>query len=162
VAEQSAALHGVAEGFPFVAGFGDFLKFADGFFEQAHFAEGNAEVVVGLEVFVFAAHFAELGAKFIKHFLKRAGFDGGCRRFCSGRRGRRRWNRRRRSGRGRRVRNAGSEFVETQAVELANHVRKKLIGGKRSGRRRFCSGGRGRGAFGVGGGEGRGGAEKMT
>src|SRR5262249_62161049 len=73
---------------------GDFLEFADGLFKQTHFAESDAEVVVGFEVFILAAHFAELGAKFVKNFLKRAGFNGRgrSRRRCGRFLGRRRVN----------------------------------------------------------------------
>ncbi len=67
--EKRAALHRVLEGFSLVGSLDNFLKFADSFLEQTHFAESDAEVVVRFEIFVFAAHFAEFGAEFIEDFL---------------------------------------------------------------------------------------------
>src|SRR5207237_2756016 len=75
-AQQRAALHGVAEGAAIVAGLGDFLELADGFFEQAHLAEGDSEIVVRLKVFFLGAHFAEFGAKLFENLFERAGFRG--------------------------------------------------------------------------------------
>src|ERR1700693_594032 len=45
-AKQRAALHGISERSAALVGLGHFLEFADGFFEQPHFAERRAEVVV--------------------------------------------------------------------------------------------------------------------
>src|SRR2546430_2110849 len=94
-AKQRAALHGVAEGAAVVAGFGDFLEFANGFFEKTHLAESGAEIVVRLEILFLGAHFAKLGAKLLKDFLERAGFRRRRRR----RRSFRPWRRRDRSAR---------------------------------------------------------------
>src|SRR5262249_10942493 len=77
--KKRVALHGIAEGTAMLAGFCNFLKLADGFVDQTHFAESNAEVVVRLEIFVFGAHFAKFGAEFVEDFLEWAGLDGGSR-----------------------------------------------------------------------------------
>ena len=51
---------------------GEIENQADGFLKKPHFAEGHAQVVVRFQVFLFGAHFAELGAKLVKNFLERA------------------------------------------------------------------------------------------
>src|SRR5258708_18010251 len=79
-AQQRAALHDVRERPAALGGLGDFLKFADGFFQQAHFAEGGAPVVMRLEIFLFGAHFAEFSAKLVDAFLQRTRFDCAARR----------------------------------------------------------------------------------
>src|SRR5260370_1274611 len=58
-AQQRAALHDVRERPAALSGLGDFLKFADGFFQQAHFAERDAQVVIRLEIFLFVANSPE-------------------------------------------------------------------------------------------------------
>src|SRR5215467_10206225 len=96
--EKRTALHGVAERLAAIGGFGNFLKFADGLFEQAHLAERDAKVVVGFEIFFFTAHFAKLGAEFIEDFPEWARFGVVLGRRWSGSNWRlRRPNRRRRS-----------------------------------------------------------------
>src|SRR5258707_12279185 len=88
-AEKRAALHGVLKGFAFVSGLGDFLKFANGFLEETHFAESDAEVEMRFEILFFAAHFAEFGAEFVKDFLEWSGLGVLRGRLCgNGRRGR--------------------------------------------------------------------------
>src|SRR5207249_3355463 len=72
-AQQRTALHGIAEGAAVIAGFGDFLEFADGFFKKAHLAESSSEIVMGLEIFLFRAHFAKFCAKLFEDFHERAG-----------------------------------------------------------------------------------------
>ena len=58
--QQRRAIHRVAERLSLLHGLGHFLEFADGFVEQAHLAIGDAEIVVGLEIFVLFAQFAQL------------------------------------------------------------------------------------------------------
>src|SRR5438045_5869553 len=101
-----------------IAGFGDLLKFAVGFFEKAHLAESNSEIVVGLQIFFLGPHFAEFGAKLFKDFLERAGLRGRRWRnrslwFCSGRH---------RSARFR-VGERGSERIHAQLIDFRCEVR---------------------------------------
>src|ERR1700678_2665235 len=49
--QPSIGLHDLRERMSAVNGLAGFLQFADGFIEQTHFAEGDAEVVVGLGIF---------------------------------------------------------------------------------------------------------------
>ncbi len=72
--QQGAALHGVAERLAVFVGFGNFLKFADRFFQQTHFAESDSQIVVRLKVFVFSTHFAQLGTEVVKNILQRTVF----------------------------------------------------------------------------------------
>ena len=50
-----------------------FLEFADGFFEQTHLAIGDAQIVVGFEVFAFGRLLAQIGAKLVEHVAERTG-----------------------------------------------------------------------------------------
>src|SRR5437016_13018854 len=131
-AEKRAALHGVLEGFAFVSGLGDFLKFANSFFEQTHFSEGDTEIVVRFEILFLATHFAEFGAKFVEDFFEGTGF--GVLRWwrCGyGRRGRRFHGRRRWREASRSARFGGnrSELIDAEFVDLADHIREELIRG---------------------------------
>src|SRR5256885_1972220 len=71
-AQKRAALHGVAEGAPAIAGFGNFLELADGLFKKPHFAKRDSQVVVRFEIFVLCAHLTKLGAKLVEDFLERS------------------------------------------------------------------------------------------
>src|SRR5215472_14662953 len=126
--EQRAALHGVAKTAAALVGLGYFLEFADGFLEQTHFPKGDAQIVVSLQVFLFGAHFAELGAKFLEHFLERSAFK---RRFGGfGRRRRGMIAIRRRSwlddGLRRNSRRRGSKLPKPQLLELLGQIGKEL------------------------------------
>src|SRR5260370_5819929 len=124
-AQQRAALHDVRERPAELGGLGDFLKFADGFFQQAHFAEGGAQVVMRLEIFLFGAHFAEFSAKLVEDFLQRTRFDCAARRsrrFAGVFAGRRLFLAGRRRGRGRRKR------TQTQLVDFFRQIGEKLVG----------------------------------
>src|SRR5258706_8158828 len=68
--QKRATLHGIPEGAAAIAGLGNFLELANGFFEEPHFTKSDAQVVVGFEVFVLRAHLTQLGAKFVKDFLE--------------------------------------------------------------------------------------------
>src|SRR6266478_2021475 len=127
--QQGAALHGVAERFAAVRGLGDFLKFADGLFQEAYFAEGDAEIVVRLQIFILGAHFSEFGAKFIENFLQRRILErgrglgprlplGG--RLCLGRR---------------RLGIRGRKFANAELIDLIRKFSEKLIGSKTAGGR---------------------------
>src|SRR4029077_21124137 len=99
----------------------------------AHLAEGGTEIVVGLEVFVFSTHFAELGTKFVKDFLEGTVFSRSSALFLRLRRGS--WRRSLRVGM--------HERVEAEVVDLLRQVRKKLVGSKPGSRRGggiFCGG----------------------
>src|SRR5712691_5918305 len=69
--QKCTALHGITEWSAAVNSLGNLLELADGFIQQAHLAVGDAEVVMGLEVFIFEAHLAELGAELVKHLAQR-------------------------------------------------------------------------------------------
>src|SRR6266850_1467989 len=68
--EERAALHEVRETATAVRGLRDFLKLADGFFQESHFPEGDSQVVVGFQIFFFGAHLAEFRAEFLENFLE--------------------------------------------------------------------------------------------
>src|SRR5580700_674325 len=75
--EPGVSLHDLREGMPAFDRLAGLLQLADGFIEQAHFAEGDAEVVVGFRilfgggssdfeiVFEFAEHFGEIDASIL-------------------------------------------------------------------------------------------------
>src|SRR5215831_3555466 len=80
-AEQGTALHGIAESLAAIVGFSNFLKFTNGFFKQTHFTEGDAKVVMRLEILILGAHLAQFRAELLKNFLQWTGFgvDGAVR-----------------------------------------------------------------------------------
>src|SRR5207253_492133 len=122
-AQQRTALHGIAEGAAVIAGFGDFLEFADGFFKKAHLAESSSEIVMGLEIFLFRAHFAKFCAKLFEDFHERAGL-GSLRR-----RARHLWLCRRRGrSAGFRIGEGRSERVHAQLIDFPSKLSQELIG----------------------------------
>src|SRR5438445_1276590 len=122
-AQKGAALHGVAEGAAAIAGFSNFLEFADGFLEEPHFTKRDAQVVVGFEVFVLRAHLTQLGAKFVENFLEWTGL------------GKRR-GRRRRLGNGRLLgvrhgsRKPWGKLSDPELIDFFGKIGQELIGGK--------------------------------
>src|SRR5216683_1628385 len=127
-AQKRAALHGIAKGAAAIAGLGNFLEFANGFFEEPHFTKRDAQVVVGFEVFVLRAHLTQLGAKFVENFLEWTRL---------GRlRGRRRWLRNgRRLGAWHGPRKPRGKLADAKLIDLVGKIGQKLIRGKTTTRR---------------------------
>src|SRR5260370_8205203 len=127
-AQKRAALHGVGECVAGICGLGNFLEFANGFFEEPHFTKRDAQVVVGFEVFVLRAHLTQLGAKFVENFLEWTRL---------GRlRGRRRWLRNgRRLGAWHRPRKCWGKLADAKLIDLISKIGQKLIRGKTTARR---------------------------
>src|SRR5713101_9197085 len=126
-AQKRAALHGIAKGAAAIAGLGNFLEFANGFFEEPHFTKRDAQVVVGFEVFVLRAHLTQLGAKFVENFLEWTGLG-------------------RRRGRRRRLRNGGrlgvrhgsrkpwGKLADAELINFFGKIGQELIGSKTAAR----------------------------
>src|SRR5882757_5098161 len=126
--QKRATLHGIPEGAAAIAGLGNFLELANGFFEEPHFTKSDAQVVVGFEVFVLRAHLTQLGAKFVKDFLEWTRL---------GRlRGRRRWLRNgRRLGAWHGPRKPRGKLADAKLIDLVGKIGQKLIRGKTTTRR---------------------------
>src|ERR1700694_5933897 len=122
-AEERAALHRIAEGPPAFAGLGNFLELADGFLKEAHFTERDTQAVVCFEILVLRAHLTEFGAKFVEHFLERAGLAR-LRRIGV------RLRDRRRLGVGHRSRKSWCKSVNAELIDFAGKIRQELIGSK--------------------------------
>ena len=113
-------MHGVAKCFALFVGLGDFLKFADGLFQQTHFAKRDAQVVMCLQVFVLRSHFADFRPEIVKYRFQMILFSGRCRGFCFGRSDRGiflcRWLRERRR-----------QFPDAQLIDFVCQVGKELV-----------------------------------
>src|SRR5260370_35472488 len=121
--EKRTTLNGVAEGTAAIAGFGNFLEFADSLLEEPHFAKRDAQVVVCFEIFILRAHLTELGAKLVKNFLERDGLGR-----------RRRWCGRLRSGRRRNIRcvsrKSRRQSTNAELIDFVGQIGQELIGSK--------------------------------
>ena len=83
--QPGVSLHDLRERMPVIERLAGLLQFSDGLVEQAHFAEGDAEIVMRLGIFVgggdigfeilleFAKHFREIDASLVG---KRRSFGG--------------------------------------------------------------------------------------
>src|SRR5258708_12840687 len=68
-AQKRAALHGVAAGEAALARLGHFLELADGFLEEPHFTERDAQVVSLFPAFLLPPHPTPLRAKLLQPLL---------------------------------------------------------------------------------------------